>query len=146
MTAAMQPDYRCHLVAGAGELAGVRADLRVWLENRGIGTGVATDVILAVDEAISNAIEHAGPAESAPVEVAAQFDHDDLVMLVSDRGAWKERSQRREGGRGFTIMRALVDEVRIETSRSGSRVQLRKKIGGSDVHDDGYIERTGESR
>ena len=90
-----------------------------------------SDVLLAVNEALTNAAEFAYVQSQQPgtMSVTARYDAGDrrLVAAVSDRGAWlaKEPDGRpNTRGRGIPLMRALSDRATIDASPSGTRVQL----------------------
>jgi anti-sigma regulatory factor (Ser/Thr protein kinase) len=88
---------------------------------------VAVDeVVLAVGEALSNAVEHSGPANFAPVDVEIELADDELTIEIADHGRWRNRPPRPDGGRGLGIMRAVMDDVAIDARPTGTRVHLRK--------------------
>jgi serine/threonine-protein kinase RsbW len=108
----------------------------------GVSEDSAADILLAVTEACTNVVLHAG--QSVPVyEVAATIGSGACRVEVTDagRGCWKPRRPRRphhrdpdksalpESGRGFAIMRACVDDVRLRSVPGrGTRVVLDKRI------------------
>ncbi len=81
------------------------------------------DVLLAVGEAASNAIEHAYRGIEGEVRLRAYVIRGRLVVEVHDRGRWRLDGDP-ERGRGLGIMHALVDRVSIESSKSGTSVRL----------------------
>lgn len=81
------------------------------------------DAILAVGEAAGNAIEHAYRGRSGSIRVRASVSGRRLIVEVRDRGRWRLEGDP-ERGRGLGIMRALVDDVSIESSRGGTNVRL----------------------
>ncbi|MFD5830640.1 ATP-binding protein [Lentzea sp. NPDC060358] len=115
--------------ADAREVAPVRHQLRTWLENRGFGEDEASDLVLAVSEAVNNSIEHAYPGSArGTVEVRASTGHDGCVQVdVVDHGRWRvpppELTTR---GRGLLLMRESVDSVEVDRSANGTTVHLRR--------------------
>jgi serine/threonine-protein kinase RsbW len=107
---------------------GARSEVRQCLRSRGLEAVVVDDAVLAVGEALSNAIEHSGAFDSAPVDVTVQLGDDWLSIVVADRGVWRDPPSRPDGGRGLGIMRALMDDVRVEAGPEGTRVHLRKQL------------------
>jgi PAS domain S-box-containing protein len=113
--------------AESDQLASVRAQLRGWLRNSGVGTRIAQDVLVAAGEAIANAIEHGHrhhPAEQ--VRLRAVSTANQLRVTVTDRGRWRatppgDRSLR---GHGIALMRALMQQVTIEPGPFGTTVDL----------------------
>ena len=51
-----------------------------------------------------------------------------MFFVVFDRGRWRPAGDYRWRGRGIAIMRALVDDVQIEPSPSGTTVVLRRRL------------------
>jgi len=118
-----------HFPADAHEVAPVRHQLREWLQDSGIGEDEASDLVLAVSEAVNNSVEHAypGPARGT-VEVRAQFGHDGSVEVdVTDHGRWRVPPPALTmRGRGLLLMRESVDSVEIDRSANGTTVHLRR--------------------
>lgn len=89
------------------------------------------DVLLAVNEALTNAAEFAyvTSAESGTMAVTSRYDAADrrLVVVVSDHGTWLEKEpdgKPNTRGRGIQLMHALADRATIDREASGTRVQL----------------------
>lgn len=114
--------------AGARGLAQMRAETRQYLRSVGMHTAAVDEVVLAVGEALSNAVEHSGPANFAPVDVEIELADDELVIEIADHGRWRHRPPRPDGGRGLGIMRAVMDDVAIDARATGTRVHLRKHV------------------
>ncbi|OLR93710.1 ATP-binding protein [Actinokineospora bangkokensis] len=114
----------------SAQLGSVRALLGGWLADHGFARGQATDLLLAVDEAAANSIEHgyrgAGPG---PVRITAVVEAGLLVVTVSDDGCWRTPDPTPVGlrGRGLAIMRAVSDSVDVETGQ-GTTVTLRVAV------------------
>ena len=118
--------------ADARTVAQFRRAFAQWLRaNFALDAERFNDVLLAVNEALTNAAEFAYLQAQHPgtMSVAARYDAPDrrLVAMVSDQGAWL--AQEPDGkptlrGRGIPLMRALSDRATIDGSGSGTRVQL----------------------
>ena len=106
----------------------LRRALRAFLEQSRIEYGRVDDVLLAAGEAISNAIEHAYRGADGTVRLVAFVAARRLVVEVRDSGRWRLEGDP-ERGRGLGIMRALVDRVSIESTRSGTNVRLELGLG-----------------
>jgi anti-sigma regulatory factor (Ser/Thr protein kinase) len=113
---------------GGGGLASARGEVRRCLRSRGVEAAVVDDAVLAVGEALSNAIEHSGPFDRASVDVTVWLGDDWLSVVVADHGLWQDLPSRPDGGRGLGIMRAVMDDVSIEAGPEGTRVHLRKQL------------------
>ncbi|MBM7813892.1 ATP-binding protein [Saccharothrix algeriensis] len=119
--------WRAEFPAEAGRLAVVRARLDRWLSASGLSEDDRYDLVIAVNEAVSNAVEHAYPdGEPGVVRVEAEARPDGSIrVVVADDGRWRvppvELSDR---GRGLLLMRENVDEVQVERAADGTRVTL----------------------
>jgi serine/threonine-protein kinase RsbW len=122
------------LPASPAYLAGLRRAVRARL--RGVASEAAEDVILALNEAATNAILY-GSGGGQPVQVVVHVNDDMVEVSVLDHGpdlpaqppadAGLDRLAVR--GRGLWLLGRLVDEVRLERVRHGTRVTLRRAIG-----------------
>ena len=124
---------RILLPAIPASLAVIRARLRTWLPTAQVTPSAAAEVLLAVGEAVSNAVEHAvrGTTDDVEVEVTARATTTGLALTVKDNGRWhapprSERSAQR--GHGRRLMRALVDTVKITPTSQGTTVEMRKEL------------------
>jgi anti-sigma regulatory factor (Ser/Thr protein kinase) len=105
----------------------IRQALREYLNGLALGATLVTDILLAAGEATSNAIEHAYRETEGDIFLHVYQRMGRLVIEVRDRGVWSiETSSDR--GRGLGIMRALVDAVSIESTKSGTAVVLEIAI------------------
>jgi anti-sigma regulatory factor (Ser/Thr protein kinase) len=113
------------------ELAGLRRAARDALGE--VPTQVADEMLLALDEAATNAILH-GSSGGEPVEVAVRIRDGWVEATVLDHGPAKPPRPRSTadrlsgGGWGLWLLRCLVDEVRLERVEGGTRVTLRRRI------------------
>ena len=111
------------------EVAPVRHQLREWLQDSGFDEDEASDLVLAVSEAVNNSVEHAYPAPArGTVEVRARVARDGTVDVdVTDHGQWRiPPPALTMRGRGLLLMRESVDEVVIDRSARGTTVRLRR--------------------
>jgi anti-sigma regulatory factor (Ser/Thr protein kinase) len=120
-------------------LVGLRATLRRWLAEQTAAQPVVAEVTMATNEAVQNAIEHAHGLGGAPFEVELERDGADVVVSVRDHGRWHEGVPG-DRGRGLPLMRALMDDVRVDSQPQGTTVVMRRRIvseltssGGVDV-------------
>ncbi|HZN15649.1 MAG TPA: ATP-binding protein [Acidimicrobiales bacterium] len=94
----------------------------------------AHDVELALAEACTNVLTHAGPGDAYDVDVA--IGPSQCVISVIDLGRGfdvdnlpEKPDADAEGGRGLDIMRKLMDSVRLVTRPDGGTVvQLVKNL------------------
>jgi anti-sigma regulatory factor (Ser/Thr protein kinase) len=105
-------------VRSRGDLRAQRGEISAWLR-RHTDDRRADDVLLAAGEALDNALEHGRP----PVVVEVSSDGGGAVtVVVRDSGRWVGDGPAPSRGRGFPIMRALMDDVTVDTSDGTSIV------------------------
>jgi anti-sigma regulatory factor (Ser/Thr protein kinase)/putative methionine-R-sulfoxide reductase with GAF domain len=108
-------------------LADMRRLLRRWLNSQSVQDQDSREIILAVNEACANAIEHAYSPAAAEFEVRARQDNGMLAFVVTDTGHWRPpRGENR--GRGLKLVHAAMDEVEIDSSDSGTAVVMRRRL------------------
>ncbi|HEU5003285.1 MAG TPA: SpoIIE family protein phosphatase [Actinomycetota bacterium] len=121
--------FRLSVAASPAELATVRQSLGRWLAHAGASNDERRDVVLAVSEAVTNAIVHAYAPHEGLVDIEASLDDAQAVtVLVRDRGTWRFR-QSPGGGRGLLLMQALVDQCDLEPGLEGTEVRLLRRLG-----------------
>ena len=117
----------------------IRTLLKQAMDTLGVQPEVTSDIELALTEACTNVLDHAGDGEE--YEVSAGIDGDQCVIEVVDRGNGFESAGQgladadpsAEGGRGIQLMRALVDTVTFSSRPTkGSVVHLEKSLRWED--------------
>jgi serine/threonine-protein kinase RsbW len=101
-----------------------------------VDDAVVAEVLLALDEAVSNAIRH-GSRAGDPVEVSVDSDSGWLEMSVRDGGPTPRLPRLpaepppalQTGGRGLWLILQLVDEVRLQRIGEGTRLIMRRRVG-----------------
>ena len=100
-----------------------------------IDDDLVADVVLALDEAVSNAVRH-GSRGGEPVEVTVDCDGEWVEMTVRDGGPTPRLPRLpaepppvlHTGGRGLWLILQLVDEVRLQRVGEGTRLVLRRRV------------------
>lgn len=129
---------RLHLPVHPSTPGEVRRQLWRWLEVLRWPREDAEDLLLAVDEAVSNAVEHAynGPiparthrdglgVELCVSDTTTTDDTHRVVVSVTDHGWWKPRAvSPGSRGRGLQMMRALTHCLEVTATGSGTRVKM----------------------
>ncbi|MEE6170103.1 ATP-binding protein [Mycolicibacterium sp. 120322] len=128
-------------VAAVPEAAAqVRHEFSDWLHsNLMLDSVKASDVLLAVSEALANAAEFAYVSSPEPGVMHLRADYDPtaavLTVTVADQGIWRSArppANNPARGRGIPLMRALCDHAIIDSSPVGTQVRLRwDHISGS---------------
>jgi serine phosphatase RsbU (regulator of sigma subunit)/anti-sigma regulatory factor (Ser/Thr protein kinase)/GAF domain-containing protein len=112
--------------ADGAQLRAARQRFGEWLSTLLLPAERHGDLLLAVNEAMGNAIEH-GSADQPDrvVQVEAGVRGAQLLISVTDSGRWQERdAASADRGRGLLIMRRLVNKVEIGRGPRGTTVTL----------------------
>lgn len=122
------------VVADPGAVSRLREEFSRWLaEAFRLDEVKYSDIVLAVNEAMSNVAEFAyrdAYSETGDDTFRVQACPDAggrLVVTVADHGAWRDcdPDQRCSSrGRGIPLMKALADRFSLEPSPDGTRVRL----------------------
>ena len=99
---------------------------------------VVADVLLALDEAVSNAIRH-GSRGGEQVLVTVESDDEWVEMTVRDGGPTPRLPHLpaepppvlQTGGRGLWLILQQVDEVRLQRIEDGTRLTMRRRVTSS---------------
>jgi serine/threonine-protein kinase RsbW len=93
------------------------------------------DLKLALTEACSNSIRHAyEDGRAGVVDIRYELNGEKLAVEVADEGggfandADAAPGERDEGGLGIAIIRAVTDELAIESHDTGSRLRFVKYL------------------
>jgi len=127
--------FRTRLPLDAAALGDLRSRLRTYLRRHDVPEKTAADIVLCVDEAVSNAILY---SQARHVELTVRATADEVFAQVRDEG--RGFSRRRSGcpelwntrGRGLYLIQALMDDMRVDCSR-GAAVSMWKRLKGSDA-------------
>ena len=121
--------FRFRMPAEPAELARMRRALGGWLRGIGVELDDANDLVLACAEACSNAVRHAYGPGAGTVDIEARRDDGAVEVVVRDFGRWRER-RGQDGGRGLALIEALAPAMRIERSKRGTVVTMRRTLRG----------------
>jgi anti-sigma regulatory factor (Ser/Thr protein kinase)/ketosteroid isomerase-like protein len=119
--------------ADPSELGNVRGVLRAEASGAGLDAVGVNDLLVAVTEAVTNAIAHGKPHADGTIRLRWGRERDVLAVCVEDRGHFRGSSggDREEHGRGIAVMRLLVDDLSIEAAAGSTVVRLAKRLPGS---------------
>ncbi len=108
-------------------------------EYAGFADGDRDAISIAVIEACTNAIQHGCDCDQAKsVTITYSLDGDGLKVTVVDPGAGFNPNGVKcdlgngieQRGRGFAIIKALMDEVQYDF-KSGTSITMFKRLGGA---------------
>jgi anti-sigma regulatory factor (Ser/Thr protein kinase) len=115
------------LHADPRDLAQLRRSFSDWLITAGADEDTRADVVLAVNEAVANAMEHAyGPVDAMVEVTGLARDPGVFEVWVRDFGRWRADRPHAGGGRGLILMRNLMDTVTVDNSEHGTTVHLTR--------------------
>lgn len=103
------------------------------MEQIGVPDDVGADIVLAVNEAATNCIEHAyRDSADGLVVVEATFEDGRILVCIADHGEWQTPSTGpTTRGRGLPIIRAVGDGVDVSKSKSGTTVRIGFQVGAA---------------
>ncbi|HEY1970383.1 MAG TPA: ATP-binding protein [Pseudonocardia sp.] len=119
--------------AGPQHLPGMRGEVRRWLMPLSLSDEARYDLLVAVSEAVTNAIEHAYPleAENKTVELSFWTEPRMVNLEIVDHGRWRTPAALPQGrGLGIPLMQRLVESVAIHFDSRGTRVLLTHPLPG----------------
>ncbi|GIF04864.1 SpoIIE family protein phosphatase [Actinoplanes siamensis] len=115
--------------ADIGAIRPARDALVRWLLAQATGQGDLSALAHAVVELVTNAAEHSG---GDTVTVTADLEPDGTArVVVADDGRWRAREGHdddRDKGLGLSMTTALVDELDVDRSGSGTTVTVRHRL------------------
>lgn len=117
--------------ADAHNVAQFRSELSGWLRSHfALDPVRLNDVVLAVNEALTNAAEFAYGGRNGTMTMHAHHRAADrqLEVVVSDHGRWRyvdPEARPNTRGRGIPLMQALADRTTISKQSTGTQVRLQ---------------------
>ncbi len=102
-----------------------------------VDAAAARDIVLAVDEALSNVMRHAYEGDSAqPIRIVCRCDGNAFQVEVCDLGREFDPfaqpvpppDELRSGGRGIFLIRSLMDGYEYTRADGWNCVRLRKRL------------------
>lgn len=112
------------------QLSDIRGHLGSWLRATGIPDDLAGDIVLVVNEACTNSIEH-GYRGRTPgrMLVYVETKGRGICIRVTDFGSWKlPDANPRMRGRGVPLMRAVSGDVTLDGTSTGTTVTMNFEL------------------
>jgi anti-sigma regulatory factor (Ser/Thr protein kinase) len=103
----------------------IRRVMRAFLDSAELSADESEDLVLAVCEAATNAVEHAQHPEVPFFDVSAEIGRGVVTVDIRDHGRWLEPTPSRFRGRGLAMMSALADTT-VTAGTHGTTVTIRK--------------------
>jgi serine/threonine-protein kinase RsbW len=119
------------VVAAADRLREIRHQMLTWLGPIGLSDTNAADIVLVVNEACTNCIEHAyRDGDPGLIRVRADVEGRQIVVGIADFGVWQTPSRRLSTrGRGLPIMQAVSDRIELNRTAAGTIVRITFDTG-----------------
>lgn len=105
-----------------------------------------TDIKTAVSEAVTNSIIHGyKDKKDGIVEITAELNKNEITIIIVDHGCgiddieqareplYTSRPDLERSGMGFTVMETFMDNVEIESSKTGTKIRMKKKFKSLDI-------------
>ena len=147
-------DLSLEITSDPGELARVREAIRKWAIAEHWRESEVADIVLAVDEALSNVIRHGYDGKSGqPIEITVRALRDParpgLEIVVRDYGkqvpvdqiCGRDLDDIRPGGLGVHIIHSVMSDVKYEHAPGGGmRLVMRKYRASTSAPSDAQTE------
>jgi PAS domain S-box-containing protein len=121
-----QTPLRIESNATADQLVLIRHRLADWLHAGGVTEDQAADIVLVVNEACTNCVEHAYRGFAAgTMSLEVSLADGEVRTRITDYGSWKTPAAiPRNGGRGLPLMRVLSDSMELDTTPTGTTADI----------------------
>jgi anti-sigma regulatory factor (Ser/Thr protein kinase) len=137
----LERTFSLHVPASTENLAMIREFVTSIGEQAGQASTEIAKLVMAVDEACANVIEHAyGNDMTKEVSVRATLDEAVLEIIVTDtgigfdpnsveqKGLDKLIGARKSGGLGMRLIRNFMDEVHYQITGEKNELRMVKKL------------------
>lgn len=135
----MQPHLRMEkkfeLLSDSKALVQFRHELQVLLKDSGLDEKSAGEVLLAVQEALTNILRHAYKGAKGIIEVFYKDSGSEICLSIKDRGTKFDLTQiadpklprEQPGGLGIYFIKQVMDRVEYDASfQEGNLIHLTK--------------------
>ncbi|MBI3307148.1 MAG: ATP-binding protein [Candidatus Omnitrophica bacterium] len=124
-----------HLTASTDQLTSFRRELELSLQEMGLYEKGSGEVILAVDEALTNIIRHTYGGKGGKIDVAVNDFTDRVEIKIKDFGAKFDPSKipapelppKKPGGLGLYLIKKLTDKSEYSFLKEGGNQLLLTK-------------------
>ncbi|WP_343709758.1 SpoIIE family protein phosphatase [Mycobacterium sp.] len=120
------PPLSIHRVVKADQLGVLRHHIAVWLGGAGVSEERVADIVLAVNEAVANCIEH-GYRGRKPGKIRLKGENDGarIRIKIADKGSWKPAAtDPGVRGRGLLLIRAVSDWLEMDCTSKGTTLDM----------------------
>lgn len=124
----VRPSLSIDRIATARNVTEMRRAFARWLALDVAAGDLFDDIVLVAYEALANVVDHAyahAPGGPGTVLLTAHRASAELRVTVTDHGSWRAPTGEPFRNRGLSVLRALSDQVHIDTTAAGTVVILR---------------------
>lgn len=120
------PPLAIHRNVDADQLGDLRHQLAEWLHAAAVAEDKLADIVLAVNEAVANCIEHGYQGRKpGKIRVNGENDGARVHLKVIDKGKWKPAAtDPGVRGRGLLLIRAVTDWLELDCTPKGTTVDM----------------------
>ncbi len=125
-----QTTIRIESDATAEQLVGIRHRLADWLRAGDVPDELAADIVLVVNEACTNCVEHAYRGHDVgTMLLEVKLAGSQVQARISDTGSWKTpAADPGNGGRGLVLMRVLSDTMELDCTPTGTTADITFRL------------------
>jgi PAS domain S-box-containing protein len=122
--------WTIEVAAAAEQLSDVRHQFSAWMLAAAIPEETIADIVLAVNEAAANCIEHAYRGHKpGTVRIEAENDGARMHVRITDKGSWKPAAAEPGiRGRGLLLIRAISDWLEMDCTPQGTVVNMSFRL------------------
>jgi anti-sigma regulatory factor (Ser/Thr protein kinase)/ketosteroid isomerase-like protein len=126
-------DRKLATLADPSALPKARSFVDAAAEDLGFDPQTRYQITMAVNEALSNAIEHGTPCGGGRLHLRVAAEEDGLAFYVRDCGEFAFTGSPgpdriADRGRGFAFMNLLMDDVRLDARPGETVIRLAKRL------------------
>ncbi len=122
------------LPARAEALPPFRTQLQTWLQNAGAPQKASSEILVAVQEALTNIVRHAYGGKEGKIDVCYEDQGDRIEIILRDYGQPFDPSKIpapelppvKPGGLGLYLIKTLMDQVEYQKNHEGNSLRLVK--------------------
>ncbi len=120
------PPLAIHRTINADQLGELRQQLSGWLRGAGVAEERVADIVLAVNEAVANSIEHGYRGRKlGKVRINGSNDGARVDLKITDKGKWRPAAaDPGTRGRGLLLIRAVSDWLELDCTPKGTTVAM----------------------
>jgi PAS domain S-box-containing protein len=120
------PPLAIHRTVNADQLGELRHQLSGWLHGAGVAEERVADIVLAVNEAVANSIEHGYQGRKlGKVRVNGENNGARVDLKIVDKGKWRPAAaDPGVRGRGLLLIRAVSDWLELDCTPKGTTVTM----------------------